>query len=52
MKKKTLIVNLPSELHKQFKILAASKDTDMTSVINDLVKKWIKKNSIPPKNDK
>lgn len=42
---KKLQMNMPEELHKQFKLACLSNEVDMTSVVTELIENWLKENT-------
>lgn len=42
---KKLQMNMPEELHKQFKLACLSNEVDMTSVVIELIENWLKENT-------
>lgn len=42
-KYKKLTLNISNELHKELKVMAAYKETNMTALVLDLVRKEVKK---------
>ncbi|MGA6087203.1 MULTISPECIES: plasmid partition protein ParG [Providencia] len=41
---KKLQMNIPEELHKQFKLACLSNEVDMTAVVQELIENWLEKN--------